>query len=114
MITNLLAQLSKYKLSLNAEKILQKEIAEVLRQFQPADEFRLDDNNIIDFYLPGTGIGIEVKIKGSRKEIYKQCLRYCEFDRIKILVLVTNRSLGFPKTINGKPCYVVNLGTAWL
>lgn len=75
-------------------------------------EHRLDEDNIPDFFIQG--IAIEVKIKGNAKKIYKQCERYCKFEEVKELVLVTNRSMGFPPSINGKPCYVINLGKAWL
>jgi len=75
-------------------------------------EHKLDQNNIPDFFIDGTAI--EIKIKGNAKSIYKQCERYCQFDEVKSLILVTNRSMGFPKEINGKPCYFINLGKAWL
>lgn len=75
-------------------------------------EHKLDQNNIPDFFIDG--IAIEIKIKGNAKSIYKQCERYCQFQEVKSLILVTNRSMGFPKEINGKPCYFINLGKAWL
>ena len=75
-------------------------------------ENKLYQNNIPDFFIDGTAI--EIKIKGNAKSIYKQCERYCQFDEVKSLILVTNRSMGFPKEINGKSCYFINLGKAWL
>ncbi len=75
-------------------------------------EKKLDAKNIIDFFIEG--IGVEVKIKGSKKAIYRQCVRYCEFPEITSLVLVTSVSIGFPSEINGKPCYVLNMSKAWL
>lgn len=83
-------------------------------------EYRIDEKNIPDFlvvtkWLPIVkGIAIEVKIKGSARKIYKQCERYCQFDSVSELLLITNRSMGFPKEINGKPCYFLNIGKAWL
>jgi hypothetical protein len=75
-------------------------------------EYEFDQYNIVDFFFKG--VAIEVKIKAGAKDIYKQCERYCKFDEVKSLILVTNRAIGFPKEINGKPCYVLNLGKAWL
>lgn len=98
------------KLSLHDEKTLQREIAALLPTF--VREYRLSPNDVIDFFL--LGVGIEVKIKGSRRQIYEQCKRYCQFSRVECLILVTNRTMGLPKEINGKHCYVVNLGKAWL
>lgn len=72
----------------------------------------LDKANIPDFFLDG--IAIEVKIKGGKKAIYKQCVRYCSFEAVKVLILCSNKSMGFPAEINGKPCYFINLGKAWL
>lgn len=104
--------LSRHKFSAQNEKMLQIDLGATLRSYAPIREHRLDDHNIIDFFVDG--IGIEVKIKGGRKEIFRQCQRYCDFEEIKAFVLVTNRATGFPKEINGKPCYVVNLGMGWL
>jgi hypothetical protein len=75
-------------------------------------EYYLDSKNIPDFFIDG--IAIEIKIKGNAMKIYKQCERYCQFDEVKQLILATNRSMGFPSQINGKPCYFINLGKAWL
>lgn len=77
-------------------------------------EHVFDRASRIDFFLPEGGVGIEVKLKGGAKNILRQCMRYCEFEELKCLILLTNRSMGFPKEINGKPCYVVKLGRAWL
>lgn len=106
--------LSKYQFSLSFEKDLQGQIDYVLRQngFLFQKEYSFDKLSRIDFF--GDGIGIEVKIKGTAKNIYRQCERYCQFDSLDVLILVTNRSMGFPPTLCGKPCYVLNLGRSWL
>lgn len=107
--------LKKYRFNLSDEKLLQAELEEILlrnygeRMFR---EKRLDKKNIIDFLIDG--IGIEVKIGGSKKAIYQQCVRYCSFEEVKSLILVTNVAIGFPKEINKKDCFVLKLGQAWL
>ena len=105
------------RLCLHDEKELQREMHKIfLSNMDPADverELPLDKDNIIDFRIFAQ-VGVEVKIKGQKRAIYKQCVRYCEFDQIKTLLLVTNKSMGFPEQINGKDCYVLNLGRAWL
>lgn len=103
------------KLFLNDEKVLQLEIYQLLAGPAGAQlerEKHLSEKNIIDFFIDG--LGIEVKIKGSRKQIYRQCERYCQFQEVKALILITNVSMGFPEQINGKDCYILNLGKAWL
>ncbi|SEV88710.1 hypothetical protein SAMN05428988_0136 [Chitinophaga sp. YR573] len=77
-------------------------------------EHNLNAKNIPDFFFPDQGIAVEVKIKGSARLIYAQCERYAGFTEVKGIILITNRSMGFPAEINGKPAYFIKLGTAWL
>ena len=116
-VKDIIEILNKKRFLLHDEKELQRQVhTELLKHFrtdQLEAEHYLDKGSIIDFFiLPG--IGIEVKIKGGKREIYRQCIRYCGFERIKALILLTNISIGFPEEINGKPCYIVKLGKAWL
>lgn len=59
---------------------------------------------------------IEVKIKGNRKSIFQQCLRYLEFENVTGLVLVTNKSIGdFTSLVPAnKQLRIVKIGNAWL
>ena len=111
----IITYLSQFRLDVQDEKHLQQQIADAFfsASYDHEREYRLDGSNIVDFMLPGK-IAIEVKIKGSRREIFKQCERYCHFDEVSELILITNRSIGFPKEINRKPCYVMALGRSWL
>lgn len=113
-IQNICKAISTARLPLHNEKELQAELEKLFTQkgIQFNREHRLDTKNIPDFFIDG--IAIEVKIKGSIKAIYKQCERYCTYTDVQSLILVTNRSMGFPEEINGKSCYVINLGKAWL
>lgn len=115
--SEILKLLEGFRFSLQDEKRLQEEIDIIFHQKLPLDqidrEHRLDNKNIPDFLLFGN-IAVEVKIKGSKKEIYKQCVRYCEFDRVQELILITNIAMGFPEQINNKNCYFFNLSKAWL
>jgi hypothetical protein len=110
-MTELLKLLKKQRLPLHNEKTLQREIGQLLSGMLIIHdrEYRLSDDSIIDFRVGCTGI--EVKIGGCSKDIYRQCLRYLEFDE---LILVTNKAIRLPALINNKPAYVLNLGTAWL
>ena len=110
MVAEVVEILKGQRFSLINEKELQAEIAKLLPAFNR--EHRLDARNITDFFLDG--LALEVKITGTAKSIYKQCERYCKFSDVTSLLLVTNRSMGFPKEINGKPCYVFKLGNGWL
>lgn len=114
MIDRFIKIVSSKAFSLDTESQLKIEMESVLveENIPFKKEYVLDAKNRPDFFIDG--FAIEVKIKGSAKSIYRQCERYCSFDEVNGLVLVTNRSMGFPETIFGKPCYVINLGKAWL
>jgi hypothetical protein len=114
-VETILSILKGHRLPLQNEKELQAKIKYILMNSPLIvdPEHRLDPENIIDFLINGS-VGIEVKIKGSKKQIYRQCERYAYFSTIQSIVLITNKSVGFPQDINGKPCFVVNLGKAWL
>lgn len=107
--------LSSRRLSLANEKRTQEDIAGAFDEcgIPYEREYRLDGRNIIDFKVHS--VGIEIKVKGhSKLQIYRQMERYSEFGEIKELMLVTNIPTGFPKELNGKPVYVLNLAKAWL
>lgn len=108
-----LIQSSRFTLS--SEKALQAEMETVFLRSGLAfrREVRLAPGDIIDF-LFDDGIGLEVKIKGGKMDIYSQCVRYCASPDIRSLVLATNVAMGFPPAIVGKPAFVASLGKAWL
>lgn len=106
-------QLSGRRFPLSDEKKLQAEIADAFAGFVNfRREVILSPGNIIDFI--SEGVGIEIKLKGSAKAIYRQCERYCAFEEIKAIILVTNKIMKLPKQINNKNTYIINLGKAWL
>ncbi len=106
--------LSTSRLDLANEKKMQAQIEDRFKdqQISYRREVELDKGSIIDFLVED--IGIEIKINGSAKAIYRQCERYCQFDEVKTLLLLTNKIMRLPKKINNKSTYVINLGTAWL
>lgn len=105
------------RFQLTNEKSLQDEIYQVLlKEFPDAiieKEFHFDEKNIIDFRIDNH-LGIEVKIKGGKRSLYNQCARYCNFNEIQSLLLITTLSMGFPQEINNKECYMFKLAQAWL
>lgn len=78
-------------------------------------ERRLGPGDIVDFFVPAAGVAVEVKLKrNSGREILRQLERYAAHDAVQALVLVTNRAMGLPPEIKGKPTWYVSLGRAWL
>jgi len=114
LTSQIVSILSSVRIPLHSESIAQATIAGVLGMAKITwdREVKLDSKNRIDLMVGD--IGIEVKLKGNAKSIYKQCERYCQFERVQNLILVTNRTIGFPPTINNKPCFLVILGRSWL
>lgn len=102
------------RLPLSSEKRLQAVLAdEFARAGIAADrEVDLGDGDIIDFMIGD--VGLELKIKGQRRAIFRQCERYCGHERIGALVLATNAAMGLPGSIGGKPVHVVSLSRGWL
>jgi hypothetical protein len=100
---------------LKDEKSVQAAIAVVLDShgIDYKREVKLSDGNVVDFMLPG-GIAVEIKIKGQKREIFRQCRRYCEHAQVKAIVLMTATVMGLPPEIEGKPAYYVSMGRGWL
>lgn len=106
--------LERWRLPLSDEKALQRAIASQFAAIGvPVDrEVDLGDGDIIDLMIGH--VGIEVKIKGQRRAIYRQCVRYCKHREIGSFVLATNAAMGMPAALSGKRVLVAHLGKAWL
>lgn len=77
-----------------------------------AREYVLGRYSRIDFFI--SGIGIEVK-KGrpNRTNVVKQLSKYAEYDEIKYIIFVAERSVELPSIINGKQCTCITLSRNW-
>ena len=110
-----ISMLALLRLPLDNEKRCQAEIARALA----ASNFRFEREvpvagGIIDFLLPDSGIGIEVKIKGQAKAIYRQLQGYAFDQRITRLVLASSKAMALPPLIGGKRCTIIDLARGWL
>ena len=115
-VENLIEQLKSRRLPILNEKETQAQIGQIFAglNYKFAREYKLDNKNIIDFYIFDGKIGIEVKLRSPVFKTYSQCARYCQSDKIDQLLLITSKSMGLPKVINGKPCHIHCLSTSWL
>ncbi len=79
-------------------------------------EHDLGGAGICDFYFTKSRIVLEVKAgkQWNKREVYRQCERYCRHDEVQGLVLATGRIQGMPPTICGKPVRVYQLGLGFL
>lgn len=76
-------------------------------------EHRLDARNRIDFYIPDSRLGVEVKVEGQALAVARQLLRYASSPTIAGLVLLTTRRQHrgtIPHELGGKPIAIGILG----
>jgi len=61
------------------------------------------------------GVVIEAKMhRATPASVERQLARYARHDEVAGMILATNRAMNLPRTIHGKPVYVVSLGRAHL
>jgi len=111
--------LSERKFNFSSEEMLQAQVAEEFRKngvlAQREVVIGRDDTGKIcriDFMVGD--VGLELKIRGEKRAIFRQCLRYCQSPRIAHLVVASSRSLSMPAELRGKPVTLVNLALALL
>jgi len=116
LISQIIHMFDGHRFDLHDEKNTQVHIGEMLSKtgLIVIPEYRLDDKNVVDFFIKTIAIEVKIKTQYSKKAIYRQCERYLKFESVSSLILITGQSLGFPKEINGKHCFVINLSKAWL
>ena len=60
------------------------------------------------------GVGVEIKRgRVERAKVLRQLARYAACEQVAGLILVTEKSLGLPREIDGKPVRVVCLNRLW-
>ena len=60
------------------------------------------------------GVGVEIKRgRVERAKVLRQLARYAACEQVAGLILVTEKSLGLPQEIGGKPVRVVCLNRLW-
>jgi hypothetical protein len=115
--------LVRARLPLDTEAALQRAIEEQLikAKLTYAREVKVAGGRIdfLEGYAGPCGphtecTGIEVKIKGGKRAIWRQCDAYCGDPRIARLIVVTAIALGLPPVMRGKPVTIIQLGRAWL
>ncbi len=102
------------KLPIHNEKALQLEIEKILNEagINYKREYRLNKTDIPDFIIGG--LAVEIKVKGSVPDIYKQCKRYLQNEQVEALLLITAKPFNHIGKLEGKEFKVLNINTAWL
>jgi hypothetical protein len=121
MTANELASaLCSFRFRYKDEKELQAGVAECLTALELpfTNEYPLNPQDRIDFFVALGGIGIEVKTNDSKggaglAAVTRQLWRYAKSDDIKEIILITTRSKhrDLPEKILDKPVFVVYLNS---
>lgn len=115
--TEIVKLLRAQRFRYNDEADLQKGIGQALTAAGIAFEREviLGPHDRLDFLVDG-GICIEVKVAGSAGALLRQVFRYTNDDRVKEVVIVSNRPQHacIPLEIHGKPVNVIILLTGIL
>jgi len=108
--------LSKRRLNLSDEKLLQNDIASAFDHSSIVyeREVKIKDKSIVDFMIGTLAIEVKIRGNGSAMSIYRQIERYCDSDQVEAILLLTSKTMTLPETINGKAVYVLSLGKTQL
>ncbi len=109
IINQFVSILSNYSINFNDEKDLQESIFKIMQNnFKNIHkEYSLEPYGIVDFFIEG--VAIEVKIKGQKAKIYRQCRDYCKHQEVSHLLLVSTNPLSLPEVVEGKRCYTYQI-----
>lgn len=121
----LVAEIARFRLPLTDEKTLQAAVEGILIHARLLYRREVPvKGGIVDFmtgpalessdWPPLGAVGVELKIKGGKRDIYRQVQRYCEDPRIGRLLVVAGLALALPTEICGKPVTILNIAKAWL
>jgi len=77
-----------------------------------AHEYRLGPRCRIDFAVGRVGIEVK-KGRPAASQLAAQLRRYLESDALDGVIVVTQRALPLPATINGKPVRLISLNRLW-
>jgi len=101
------------RLPLGRELAMQNAVSQALSVMGVAHEreYQLGPaHGRIDFFVPESGIGIELKVQGSPSDVTAQLFRYALSHQVRELVLVSGRVQlrNLPPTLHSKPLTVVS------
>lgn len=107
------AALGLYRFRFGTEAELQEQIQTVLDSQFPGlffREYKLSEKERPDFFQPSSGIVLEVKVRGSFAQVFRQLMRYALHPKVKGIALISGKPYdGVPQTLNTKPITNINL-----
>lgn len=114
-VSHILSVLAQVKISMRMdEESIHREIMNVFNAhgIKYKHECKLIPHKRFDFYLDGLVIEIK-KEKPSKITLLNQLNRYTKADEVKAIIVVLEKSMDLPKSLNGKPILVISLNINW-
>lgn len=114
-INDIVRTIRSFRIRLSSESQAQSDIEEAMRRGGIPFEAqkRLTARDRPDLFCDG--VAVEIKVKGSRTQIWRQLERYAALPDVSGVVLVAGVAWPFSESeIFGKPFRAVSLSLAWL
>lgn len=116
-LERVVAAFSAYAFGPHDERTLHDGIKVVLAQsgIDYEHERTISPTSRLDFWLPASGLAVEVKVQGDYGPVLRQLTRYCSHPTVTGLLLVTTAAklTRVPNDLCGKPVRAVRLRGAF-
>jgi len=114
-ISHIISALSTVKISLRLdEKSIHRKIMDVFdyHKIRYVHEYKLIPHKRFDFWMDGIVLEIK-KAKPSKITLLNQLNRYTKSDKVKAIIVVLEKSMDLPKSLNDTPIFVLSLNANW-
>lgn len=114
-IEDILTALSKVRINKTMdEHHIHEEIKKVLdkEKIRYKHEYKLLSHKRFDFWIDGIILEVK-KQKPQKMQLLNQLNRYTKVPDVKAIIIVLERSINLPKTLNDKPIIVKSLNANW-
>jgi len=96
------------------EESIHRKIMDVFDNYkiQYVHEYKLIPHKRFDFWLDGIVLEIKKK-KPSKITLLNQLNKYTKSDKVKAIIVVLEKSMDLPKSLNDTPIFVLSLNANW-
>lgn len=111
----IVAMIEVHKINITKESTAHNDIMRILTDagLEPQREVRMTAGSRVDVMVGG--VAVEIKRRGSRREVWSQLERYAAIEDVDCVVLATQAAWPQPPaTIHGKPFFVASLNAGHL
>src|SRR5690349_10516311 len=107
---------SRVRLPMNAEREFQDAVSRLIASegITHQREYWGTRRDRLDFFLPVSGVALELKVWSSEAALLRQLKRYADLPEVTAVVLISRRPWKLPETLSGKPIAMIALWKASL